>query len=275
MNRPIDCDDENLFKYVYSVIEGEGQKIYMPDGSFRFDSMIAADPGLALETFEVRYNENKIPTCYTYEQYIADKDLQTVIRSLGLDADAFWIVTIFCMDYALNRCNGIKFGDSTREILEDFLSVAASAGEQDSGKTQLILKTGKSKITLTDGKALNMILQWVRHAYDAVEDKSELSVFDKSDIRKNILRCDESDSVLIWYFASLMRYFFKLNPQFKAESKSSDGLSLSKNLLISTIVFNLGLSHNPSFKESDETLKGFFKQYKNKKLNNMGSVYFM
>lgn len=275
MNRPIDCDDENLFKYVYSVIEGEGQKIYLPDGSFRFDSMIAADPGLALDTFEVRYNENEIPTRYTYEQYIADKDLQTVICGLGLDADAFWLLTIFCLDYALNRCNGIKFGDSTREILEDFLGVAESAGEQDSGKTQLILKTGKSKITLTDGKALNMILQWVRQAYDAVEDKSELSVFDKSDIRKNILRCDESDSVLIWYFASLMRYFFKLNPQFKAEAKSSNGLSLSKNLLISTIVYNPGLSRNPSFKESDETLKGFFKQYKNKKLNNMGSVYFM
>ena len=56
--------------------------------------MINADPQLAIETFEIRYNNNEIATRYTYEQYISDKDLQTVIRGLKLDADAFWLLTI-------------------------------------------------------------------------------------------------------------------------------------------------------------------------------------
>lgn len=274
MDKPIDCDNEQLFKYIYSIIRGKGEPHRLTDGSIRFPSMINSDPQRAIETFEIRYNNNEIATRYTYEQYISDKDLQTVIGGLKLDADAFWLLTIFCFDYALDRCGGLKIGDNSKDLIEKFIHIAESIEESDSDKIQLTLKSGKSKITLTDGKALSTILKWIKHGYDLTEDKDSLSAFDKSDPQQMFLLNEESDSVLIWYFATLMRYFFELTPQYKGESKKCDGLSLSKNLLISTLIFNLGLSRNPSFRESDETLKGFFKQYKNKKIDTLGNLYF-
>lgn len=274
MDKPIDCDNEQLFKYIDSIIRGKGEPHRLTDGSIRFPSMINSDPQRAIETFEIRYNNNEIATRYTYEQYISDKDLQTVIRGLKLDADAFWLLTIFCFDYALDRCGGLKFGDNSKDLIEKFIRVAESVEESDSDKIQLTLKSGKSKITLTDGKALTTILQWIKQGYDSTEDKDSLSDFDKSDPQQMFLLNEESDSVLLWYFATLMRYFFELNSQYKGESKKCDGLSLSKNLLISTLIFNLGLSRNPSFRESDETLKGFFKQYKDKKIDTLGKLYF-
>lgn len=168
----------------------------------------------------------------------------------------------------------MKIGDNSKDLIEKFIHVAESVEESDSDKIQLTLKSGKSKITLTDGKALSTILKWIKQGYDLTEDKDSLSAFDKSDPQQMFLLNEESDSVLIWYFATLMRYFFELNPQYKGESKKCDGLSLSKNLLISTMVFNLGLSRNPSFRESDETLKGFFKQYKSKKIETLGNLYY-
>lgn len=274
MDKPIDCDNEQLFKYIDSIIRGKGERHRLTDGSIRFPSMINSDPQRAIETFEIRYNNNEIATRYTYEQYISDKDLQTVIRGLKLDADAFWLLTIFCFDYALDRCGGLKFGDNSKDLIERFIRVAETIEESDSDKIQLTLKSGKSKITLTDGKALTTILQWIKQGYDSTEDKDSLYAFDKSDPQQMFLQNEESDSVMIWYFAIIMRYFFELNPQYKGESKKCDGLSLSKNLLISTLIFNLGLSRNPSFRESDETLKGFFKQYKNKKIDTLDNLYF-
>ena len=130
-------------------------------------------------------------------------------------------------------------------------------------------------MTLSNGRAMTQILQWIKQGYDSIEDKEVLNNFDKTDETEIFIRSEESNSVLIWYFASLMRYFFELNPQYKGESKKCDGLSLSKNMLISTLIYNLGLSRNPSFKESDETIKGFFKQYKNKKITTLGDIYFI
>lgn len=274
MDKPIDCYNEQLFKYIYSIVRGKGEPHRLTDGEILFSSMINADPQRAIETFEIRYNNNEIAIRYTYEQYISDKDLQTVIGGLKLDADAFWLLVMFCFDYALDRCGGLKFGDNSKDLIEKFIRVAESIEESDSDKFQLTLKSGKSKITLTDGKALATILQWVKQGYDSTENKDSLSDFDKSEPQQMFLQNEESDSVLIWYFATLMRYFFELNPQYKGESKKCDGLSLSKNLLISTLIFNLGLSRNPSFRESDETLKGFFKQYKNKKIDTLGNLYF-
>lgn len=274
MDKPIDCDNEQLFKYIYSIVRGKGEPHRLTDGEILFSSMINADPQRAIETFEIRYNNNEIATRYTYEQYISDKDLQTVIGGLKLDADAFWLLVMFCFDYALDRCGGLKFGDNSKDLIEKFIRVAESIEESDSDKFQLTLKSGKSKITLTDGKSLAIILQWIKQGYDSTENKDSLSDFDKSEPQQMFLQNEESDSVLIWYFATLMRYFFELNPQYKGESKKCDGLSLSKNLLISTLIFNLGLSRNPSFRESDETLKGFFKQYKNKKIEALGGFYF-
>lgn len=274
MDKPIDCDNEQLFQYIYSIIRGKGEPLRLSDGTIMFPSMINTDPQRAIETFEIRYNNNELPTRYTYEKYINDKDLQTVVQGLKLESDAFWLLIMFCFDYALDRCGGLKFGDNSKDLIEKFIQVAESIKESDSDKIQLTLKSDKSKITLTSGKALATILKWIKQGYDEVQDKSSLSAFDKSDIRQLFLHNEESDSVLIWYFATLMRNFFELNPYYKGESKKCAGLSLSKNLLISTLIFNLGLSRNPSFRESDETLKGFFKQYKNKKIESLGNIYF-
>ena len=275
MLKPIDCDNKEQFKYIYSIIEGSGDTMRLSDGTVLFSSMIQANPQQAIETFEIRYNDDKIATRYTYDKFIADKDLQTVIRGLKLEPVAFWLLTMFCYDYALDRCGGLKFCDSALDLIERFMQVVESCENSDSTKSQITIKSGKSSITLSNGRAMAQILQWIRQGYDSIEDKEVLNKFDKTDAMGIFSRNEESNSVLIWYFAKLMRYFFELNPQYKGESKKCDGLSLSKNLLISTLIYHLGLSRNPNFKDSDETLKGFFKQYKNKKITTLGDIYFI
>ena len=275
MLKPIDCDNAEQFKYIYSIIEGNSEPIRLSDGTVLYSSMIQANPQQAIETFEIRYNDDKIATRYTYDKFIADKDLQTVLRGLKLDPTAFWLLTLFCYDYALDRCGGLKFCDSALDLINRFMAVVESYENSDSTKSQLTIKSGKSSVTLSNGRAMAQILQWIKQGYDSIEDKEVLNKFDKTDATELFSRSEESNSVLIWYYASLMRYFFELNPQYKGESKKCDGQPLNKNLLISTLIYHLGLSRNPNFKCGDETIKGFFKQYKNKEITTLGDIYFI
>ena len=89
MDKPIDCDNEQLFKYIHSIIRGKGEPHRLTDGSIRFPSMINADPQLAIETFEIRYNNNEIATRYTYEQYISIKTFKLLSVGLNLTLTHF------------------------------------------------------------------------------------------------------------------------------------------------------------------------------------------
>lgn len=272
MQKPIDCDSEE-FDYIDSIITGNSEPI-RKNGMTFYDSMIQADYGIAVENFESRYNNDEIPTRYTYEKYMNDEELQTVLEGLKLDPDKFWLLILFCLDYAVDRCSGLTYGDNTKDVLEKFMESVNNAIDSASDKTELTLKTDKSKITLSNGKALLSVLEWIKHSYDSIEDKHSLSSFDKSNAEDMFNFNNESDSVLIWYFAKLLRYFFDINPQFKGDGRKYEGVSLSKYMLISTLIYKLGLSRNENFLMSDETLKGFFKQYKNKKIETLGNIYF-
>lgn len=268
MQKPIDCDSEE-FDYIDSLITGNSKPTRFNDMSF-YPSPINADYGIAVENFESRYNNDEIPTRYSYEKYMKDVELQTVLEGLNLDPDKFWLLIMFCLDYSIDRCNGIVLADNTKNILANFRESVNSA--LNSEKVELTLKTDKSKVTLKQGNALTTVLEWIKQTYESIEDKDTLSSFDREGV---ILKeKNESDSVLIWLFAKLLRFFFDINPQFKGETKKYQGVSLSKYSLISSLIYKLGLSRSENFLLSDETLKGFFKQYKNKKIEALGDIYF-
>ncbi|MCH5242803.1 MAG: hypothetical protein J1F67_10375, partial [Muribaculaceae bacterium] len=140
MQKPIDCDSEE-FDYIDSIITGNSEPI-RKNGMTFYDSMIHADYGIAVENFESRYNNDEIRTRYTYEKYMNDEELQTVLEGLKLDPDKFWLLILFCLDYAVDRCSGLTFGDNTKDILEKFMESVNKA--IDSAKTELTLKTDKS-----------------------------------------------------------------------------------------------------------------------------------
>lgn len=135
------------------------------------------------------------------------------------------------------------------------------------------LKTGKEKIEIESNETISLILEWIKRGYE--QDKDSIRV-NKIDVNKGVSlfidKKDESDSVLIWYFAHLLKYFFNLKPQFKGKRKKGDIASLNKNLLISKLAYYTQLSKNESFKYSTDTLKSFFKQYKGKDMKGLSNV---
>lgn len=271
MNLPIDHNNKEQFQYIISILRGKGDIIEIPDGTILFpNKWNVIMPLEVMRTFAERYNKGEIQCPYKYEAYIEDKDLQTVISGLQLDTSAFWLLVMFCFDFACSVCmTGFTVRDSAQKKIEKFVNLTP---DDESSAMKLTLKTGKGKIEMDDSRAISYILQWVKQAYEQNKEIIRGYTFDEA---KNMIEYkNESDSVLIWYFASLLKDFFELNPQFDGKRKKGEIVSLNKNLLISKLIYYTHISTNENFKHDAETLKGFFKQYKHKQMTTHSSIYY-
>ena len=276
--RRIDDIDSDLLetRYVKSLVFGKGQ-IAVISGIPIYDSIIkSGDTFQILDEFQYRYNEQQIAIRYRYEDYISDKDMQATITGLGMNPDAFWLLIVFCFDYACDCCyNGIQIAKSAKEHISDLIDMILEKVEV-SGKKVLLkedmtltLKMKGKSMSINSGKAIINIANILQNHMDEIEDSS----FFKGKNDKYYEDFEESDSVQIWFFAKLMLYFFELHPEFKGRATKGSGISLNKHVLISNLIYYTGLSRNEKFLNDDETLKGYLRQYKNKDFKNRGSIY--
>ena len=275
----IDDVDSDLIetRYVKSMIWGKG-KIGVISGITVFDSIIKSSGGfMVLDEFQYRYNEQKIALRYKYEDYINDKNMQATVTGLGMNPDAFWLLIVFCYDYACDCCiEGVQIAKSAKENLSDLVNmIAENMTISKNGKIllkeemTLTLKMKGKSISIKSGKAIINIATILEKHMDEIEESS----FFRGKNDKYYEDFEESDSVLIWFFAKLFLYFFELHPEFKGRTAKGSGVSLNKHVLISNLIYYTGLSRNEKFLHDDETLKGYLRQYKNKEFKNRGSIY--
>lgn len=270
----LDDGESSQLRYVYDIMFGEDEPYHNVDWTVVIypSEVKLIDVPTAAEIFTERYNTGQILCRYKYEEYLNNKDLQDTINGLGLDTDAFWLLVMFCFDYACSMCFDCFIRRPTRgENIENLINLLP---DTNNFKAKLSLKTSKGKIEIESSTTISLILEWIKRGYE--QDKDLIHV-NRIDVNKGVSqfvhRNDESDSVLIWYFAHLLKYFFDLKPQFKGKRKKGETSSLNKTLLISKLIYYTQLSKNTNFLEDTDTLKSFFKQYKNKDIKGHSNIY--
>ena len=250
METPINANNESQFKYIYNIIRGQGEPYYTPDGFPIYNSMVYLSmPFEAMDIFEERYNSGKIPCTY--------------------NADAFWLLTMFLFDYAYSIClSGFTIKDSAQRRIEKLIKLVP---DSDDSEMKLSISTSNGKLDIEDSHTIFILMKWIKQGYE--HDEEAIKGYTVEETKDIFNLKEESISVLIWYFASLLKYFFEINPQFSGRAKKGDSVSLNKNLLISQLVYHTRLSTNKNFLADAESLKGFFKQYRGKNLSGKSSVY--
>ena len=264
-------------RYVKSMIWGKGE-IAVISGLSIFDSIVKSqDTFQLLDNFQERYNKGKIAIRYKYEDYINDKDMQATIIGLGMNPNAFWLLVVFCFDYACDCCyNGRQSKQFPKDTLTELVDMITTNTEKTTnGKLQLVKDMSLS--LKMKGKSLNITSEnaiiGIAYALDKCMDEMNNSLT-YNEMRGGFYdKFEESDSVLIWFFAKLLLYFFELHPEFKGRATKGSGISLNKHVLISNLIYYTGLTRNEKFLNDDETLKGYLRQYKNKDFKNRGSIY--
>jgi hypothetical protein len=232
-----------------------------------------------LYSFTGRYNQGTLEGVLQFDDYITNKDIQDTLQELGIDVEKFWYLLLFALDYSFGSCvNGIKRNDTVIEQIDNFVKAIEDnckekkpSGVVFDEKTTLTVKIGgKCKVVVDYHDAIALIVAATKIMKDQKEIRNLLEYspvnFDE--------RTTTSESVQIWEFTKMFQDFFRIyHKQFNKRQKKGSTISLSKIMLISRLILLTKLSKNDNFSSNEDTLKGFIKQYKDKKIKYDNYIY--
>ncbi|MEI3486387.1 MAG: hypothetical protein V8R12_16235 [Bacteroides faecis] len=228
-----------------------------------------------------RYNQNKLYGTL-YEDYIANEDIQNTLKGLGVDIDKFWFLLLFIFDYTCGTClDGMKAtGIGIEQLIKFAKAIADNHKEINqfgvSFKKPITISVkveGKHQIVIDNANAIGYLATTIINNLKEIEEHPWMQSQQVS-ITTN---AEEKESVQIWLFYKMFNDFFNLSPYnklFNVRQKKGSTISLSKTLLISRLIYFTKLSMNKNFSEDEFTLKGYIKQYKDKRIVYLNSIYF-
>ena len=236
----------------------------------------------ALPIFIRRYNQNELYGNFTYEDYIAHEDIQNTLKGLGVDIDKFWFLLLFIFDYTCGTClDGMKATGIGIEQLIKFAKAIAD-NHKEINQFGVIFKKpitvsvkieGKHQIVIDNANAIGYLATTIVNNLKEIEEHPWM----QSQQVSMTTDAEEKESVQIWLFYKIFNDFFNLSPYnklFNVRQKKGSTISLSKTLLISRLIYFTKLSTNKNFSEDEFTLKGYIKQYKDKRIDTVNSIYF-
>ena len=280
MKDKITWEDHNLFDYINAI-----EFLYVPDiddYEYQINIEIVKSNKEVVEKkdtpifgyseivaiFKNRYNEDKLLKQNLYKEYI--QTVGHLLQELELDADKFWCLYLFALDYCNSLLGqGITMKATPLEQLQKLMDLIANA---DSETMLLNFKTSKQKTTIESPAALQFLA-------DAIQNQLENA--DQTTIKSLYLREEDketktiSDSPLFVYFAKILLDFFNTQDHIRNKRKKGAKHSLKEMDLVSQLVYFSNLSKAKSWIEPEsETLKAFLKQYKDYQYpNNVSSIY--
>lgn len=296
--KPFDKLEENYFPKGIELLE------YMESLAVQYVPDIDIDPSTgeiyicgttALPIFIRRFNQNKLYGNFTYEDYIANENIQKTLKGLGIDIDKFWFLLLFIFDYTCGTClDGIKTTGVGVEQLTKFAKAIADNHKEInqfgvSFKKPITISVkveGKHQIVIDNANAIGFLATVIANNLKEIEEHPWMQ---SQQVRMNT-PAEEKESIHIYLFYKMFNDFFNLPPydkQFNVRQKKGSITSLSKTLLISRLIHftklkskksksspNDTTSKRDKFASDEFTLKGYIKQYKDKKIDTINSIYF-
>jgi hypothetical protein len=205
-------------------------------------------------------------------------DISMTLKAYDLDISKFWYLCVFLKDYVTGETiEGARIEELThRERLEKFVSLVNQLNPdlfgglyKTTGKAELTLRVGKgkkNKLVLNNGHTLALIRNGIQYVLDNYH--SDYLDFSEVDQSKR-LKSTKGDIVKIALFYKYMLWFLDHCTINKEVIKEALSLSTSKILLISQLVYILGLTDNKNFLgENNETyLRTYISGYEDYKSN--------
>lgn len=226
------------------------------------------------DIFTERYNANLIKRKNDYDTY--RKELGRMVEQLGLDADKFWFLSLFILDY----CESIFYlGKSFKPTpFEQLYGLYDAISQCEDEPMTLKFKCGKRKAELDSTIAIKVIASLIEDFNEELNQEDS-----KAERLRTLLNQRErkeeadmiSDSPIIAYFANMFLGFFDTQSQICSQRKKGVKHTKTEMELVSKLIYLTGLSTNENWNDIEfEYLKAFLKQYKDYRYpNNASSVY--
>lgn len=216
------------------------------------------------------------------QKYLDSKEVQDTLRAFHLDAEKFWYLCLFIKDIVEGYADGYD-AISPREEITQLVALLQKA-EPDkkdnslkfTSNALLSLKLGKMSVKIDNQLTLDIIKAAL---YTILQTDNRMLDADLL----NMKRIHKADIYKIAWFNKYLSSFLKDKVADKAvyAFKGSD-ISTDKSLLISRMIFVLGLSGEENFyieytdeKVKKDYIKGYIKKYKKVEVPAHQSRYFL
>lgn len=216
------------------------------------------------------------------QKYLDSVEVQDTLRAFHLDAEKFWYLCLFIKDIVEGYAEGYD-AISPREEITQLVALLQKA-EPDkkdnslkfTSNALLSLKLGRMSVKIDNQLTLDIIKAAL---YTILQTDNRMLDADLL----NMKRIHKADIYKIAWFNKYLSSFLKDKVADKAvyDFKGSD-ISTDKSLLISRMIFVLGLSDEENFyieytdeKVKKDYLKGYIKKYKKVEVPAHQSRYFL
>ena len=243
-------------QFLNGEIDVTGQKLFLKSATPK-----------ATHTKHVKYIDNIYYGHEEHRENVSEDesipDISMTLKAYDIDISKFWYLCVFLKDYVTGETiEGARIEEIThRERLEKFVSLVDQLHPKlfgshiiTEGESELTLRVGKgkkNKLEISNGHTLTLIRNGIQYVLDNYH--SDYLDFSEVDQSKR-LKSTRGDIVRIALFYKYMLWFLDHCTINKEVVKEALSLSTSKILLISRMVYILGLSDNKQFLgESSET----------------------
>ena len=199
--------------------------------------------------------------------------MQTVghlLKELELDADKFWCLYLFALDYCCSIFyQGVTMKATPLEQLNTLVDMITNSGEE---AMSLNFKVGKQKTSVESPIALQFLAEAIQKQLERSDHTTMKCLYTRAeDEEAKVIK----DSPIIVYFAKILLSFFDTQEHIKSKRKKGANYSIKEMDLVSQLIYFSNLSDNDCWIDiENDTLKAFLKQYKDYKYpNNVSSVY--
>ena len=220
------------------------------------------------------------------QKYLDSKEVQDTLKAFHLDAEKFWYLCLFIKDIVEGYADGYDAISPREEIsqLVALLQKVESDKNDKSLRTKsnalLSLKLGKMSVKIDNQLTLGIIKAALYAILQTDNRMLDADLLNMTEVHKSVI-------YKVAWFNRFLSGFLKDKVADKAiyASKGS-AISTDKGLLISRMIFVLGISDDESFFEEyhkteegevvkSDQLKGYLKRYKNVEVPAHQTRYFL
>lgn len=257
-------DIEEIFKNLEEQ-HNQIKEIVTNDSSFDY---ITAKFGIDTT---IQYYRNNVDTSRK-QKYLDTTEVQDTLKAFHLDSEKFWHLCLFLKDLAEGYADGIKATTPREEIsiLINLLNEAETINDNSIKSNALLsLKVGKKSVKIDNLATLRFI------SYALSKNIKYDTLLDDADFCSQV-KLHKAPIYIVALFNMFLKDFLKDKVADKTIYASKD-----KSLLISRMIFILGISDDESFfdeyKEDGSKLnylKNYVKKYKSIEVPTYNSHYF-
>lgn len=292
----LEYQDEKQFEYLVQIANEFCPQIepdsYLDEATGDWKNRLVKDLSLAPNQFAYRYLQGEIDVAFK-DKYLESKEVIETLTAFEIDVSKFWYLSLFIKDLVIDKCvNAISSTQTPREQMQELIDRIQEMGWHKDYSSEkeavLTLKVeGKQNFKITDSKVILSIGIALSEYVKTIEYGSKLAsvALDLDSILNSRVTIDKTPMFAL--FTKMMKSF--LDPY---KAKPPYPKSLDKMLLISRMIYILGLSDDKRYYDEYETdedgkiildeengykkrnfLKNIIRRYEDYKYTTIGNVY--